>query len=616
VVAETYEAARAAAQRVKLDVRETKPSASFGDEGLRTRPLTEVNPRHKDPGVGDFDAAYAAAPVKMEAEYLTPIQHHNPIELFSTTCVWEGDRLTIHEPSAGVNMLKHGVATQLGVKPETIQVVSPYVGGSFGSKVSVTPRTVLTALVAKDLGRPVRCVLTREQGFTNGTHRAETRHKIRLACTADGKLTAYGHEGWEVTSRTDVYTVNGTENSVHMYAAPNITTRVHAVEADRNTPGFMRSPPEVPYIYALEVAMDEMAEKLGMDPVRFRQINDAQVSPMGKAYTSRSLNQCLDRGAAAFGWSKRDPRPGSMRDGDWLIGYGVAMATYPTALCATAVRVQVKPDGSALVEVAAHDIGTGAYGVAALTAAQELGLDIKAIRVSMGDSDLPPGPVAGGSNTTASVCNAIAVACARIREKLDVPAGASITTKLKGGAVEERIDWFPAGGPPSSAERRCSTRRPGVLGRRGRRQAALRLRGRVRRGPRQRAHQGDSRSPHHRRLRRGRIMNERTARSQLLGGMIWGIGSALHEYTEIDRRTAKYVNDNIAEYLIPVNADIPAVEIIMIPEEDRETNPLGIKGIGELANVGTPAAIANAVYHATGKRIRDLPIRIEDLLET
>ncbi len=615
VVAESYEAAREAANLVTFDIDEAKSSATFGDEGVTTYALAEKNKDWKDPVVGDAEAAFAQAEQKVEAEYFMPTQHHNPMELFSTTCHWEDERLIIHEPSAGVSVLKAGVSTQLGLKPENIDIISPYVGGSFGAKVTMTPRTSITALAARDVGRPVKCVLTRQQGFTQSTHRAETRHKVRLACDAAGKLTAYGHEAWEVTSRTDAYTVNGTENTIHMYAWPNATTKINVVEADRNTPGFMRSPPETPYIFALECAMDEMAEKMKIDPVEFRKLNDAQTTAYkNKAYTSRSLNQCLDKGAEAFGWSKRDPKVGSMRDGDWLIGYGVAMATYPTALSAAAVRIKVMADGNALVQVSAHDIGTGAYGVAAIVAAQELGLPIENVKVELGDSRLPPGPIAGGSNTTATISNAIAETCNRLRLKLGVKDGQSILPALKGlGAAEEQYNWAFEGAPPNAIETLYKGGAPfggAAYGDKlrfafGAEFVEVRINERTR----------EIRVPRITGVfAAGRIINANTARSQLLGGMIWGIGSALHEATEIDSRAAKYTNSNIAEYLVPVNADIPNVEIIMLPEEDRETNALGVKGIGELGNVGTAAAIFSAVYHATGKRVRDLPIRIESLL--
>ncbi|MBC7799770.1 MAG: xanthine dehydrogenase family protein molybdopterin-binding subunit, partial [Gemmatimonadaceae bacterium] len=582
----------------------------------RTRPLSALRPTFNDPELGNEKAAFAAAPIKVEEAYATPPQHQNPIELYSTTCVWSGERLTIHEPSAAVNMLKHGVAVQLGLAPDTIEVVSPYLGGMFGSKVTVTPRTAVVALAARDLGRTVKCVTTRAQGFTNAMNRAETRHRVRLSCGADGKLASYGHVGTELTSRTDMWAVNGTGTSALMYAWPAIDTRVLMAQADRNSTGFMRAPAETPYSFAVEVAMDELAEKAGIDPVEFRRTNDVQTSTFEpKAFTSRSLIECMDRGAAAFGWSARDPRPSSMRDGDWLIGYGMAMAYYPAGSMSTAIRLRVGPDGAALVQLSAHDIGQGTYTLLAAHAAEELGLDVGKVRVELGDTRLPPGGFVGGSVGTATYCNALAQACSNLRVRLGVAPGASIMTRMTGGgAVEEHLEWTPPGVDPAEGIAGNRVGLPGFAGGSsgkklrfafGAEFVEVRVHDRTReiRVPRITGA-----------FAAGRIMNARTARSQLMGGMIWGISSALHEAAEIDRRTAKYTNDNLAEYLIPVNADAPAVEVIMIPEEDSEVNALGIKGVAELGNVGTAAAISNAVYHATGMRVRDLPIRIENLL--
>lgn len=612
VVAESFEAAREASFLVRPDIAPRASAATFGDAGVTTRTVRSIDPNWRDPVVGDADRAFASAAHSVKQTYTTPTHHQNPIELPSTTCWWEGGRLIIHEPSAAVHVLRIGVATQLGIARDDVQVISPYVGGSFGAKVNTSGRTALLALAARDLGRPVRCVLTRTQSFTQTTHRAETRHEIRLACDRAGKLTGYGHEAWELSSRTDAYTVKGTETSVAMYGWPNATTRVNVSEADRDTPGFMRAPAEMPYLFALECAMDELAEKAETDPVRFRLLNDVQtVTYEKKRFTSRSLDKCLQAGAAAFGWDRRDPRPRSMRDGDWLVGYGVASGCLPTKFSPTAVRIRIA-DGTATLEVAAHEIGTGAMGMAATIASQELGLPLDRIRVEMGDTRLPIGPLAASSRSTAVLGNAIADACHRLRVRLGVADGASVVDALHGGAAEELLDWehpgaapgalasfyaggqAPAGGVQGEVlraafgaqfvevrvhRRTCEIRVPRIVGA----------------------------------FAAGRIINATTAHSQLMGGLIWGIGSALHEATDIDRRTARYVNDDLGEYLVPVNADTPSVEVIMIPEDDRDVNALGIKGVGELGIVGSAAAICNAVYHATGKRIRELPVTIEKL---
>ena len=394
VLANSYEVARDAANRVMVDYEIAQPSATFGSPGAAEQELASQNKRHDDPEVGDFAAAFAAAPVKVETSYSTPTQHHNPIELFATQCSWSGPQLTVHEPSQNLYGIKNGLAAQLGIDPAQVRVISPFIGGAFGSKGGLTQRTAIIAVAARKLGRPVKLVPTRAQGFTVSTYRAETRHKIKLGATPDGKLQALSHEGFEVTSRPDPYAVAGTDASTRLYACPNVASNVTIVRADRSTPGFMRAPAETPYFFALESAMDELAVALKMDPVELRRINDTMKEPIkGLPYTSRSLIPCFDQAAEAFGWSKRDPRPGSMRDGDWLIGWGCATSAYPTQMGAAAARVSLFPDGTARVETASHEIGNGIYTVVAQTAAERLGLPYEKITVLLGDTLLPPAPV-------------------------------------------------------------------------------------------------------------------------------------------------------------------------------------------------------------------------------
>ena len=419
VLANSYEVARDAANRVVVDYAVEAPAATFGSPGALDQELATQNKRHDDPKVGDFASAYAAAPVKIDAQYATPTQHHNPIELFATQCSWQGAQLTVYEPSQNVYGIKNGLAAQLGIAPSQIRVLSPYVGGAFGSKGGLTQRTAIVAVAARKLGRPVKLVPTRAQGFTISTYRAETQQRVRLAATRDGKLQALGHDGFEVTSRPDPYAVAGTDASTRMYACPNIASNVTIVRTDRSTPGFMRAPAETPYFFALESAMDELAVALEMDPVELRRVNDTTKEPIkGLPYTSRSLMPCFDQASAAFGWAKRDPKPGSMRDGEWLIGWGCATSAYPTQMAAAAARVSLFPDGTARVETAGHEIGNGAYTVVAQTAAERLGLPYEKVSVLLGDTDLPPAPVAGGSISTASVCSVVAQACDQIKARL------------------------------------------------------------------------------------------------------------------------------------------------------------------------------------------------------
>ena len=647
VLADSFEAAREAAYRVRVSYAAEAPTATFGSPGTTEDDATKVSERHREvPQAGDAEVALAAAEVLVDAEYGTPTQHHNPLELFCTTCVWSDGQLTIYEPSQFVYGLKNAVAQKLDIAPDKVRVVSPYVGGAFGSRGQMTPRTALVALAARKLNRPVKLVPTRDQGFTIATYRAETRHRVRLGARRDGKLVGYSHDGFEVSSRPDPYVVAGVNESAHLYAFGTVKSHVTIVHADRNTPGFMRSPPVVPYIYALETAMDELAVKLGMDPVELRRINDTATDPIrGKPYSSRSLMQCYDEAARAFGWSRRNPEIGAMRDGDWLIGWGCATAVYPTHVGTATARVRLLPDGKVRVQAAAHEIGNGIYTVLAQMASERLGVPLESVQVDVGDSNLPPAPVAGGSNTTASTCSAVLKACDAIREKLlraastanDSPLSgrptsdlrltdgravasdgaqeklADLMKRLGVGAIEEYAEFVPPGIKPEAIRslyegRGALTGGPAgdkLMYALGAEFVELRIHAATReiRVPRMVGA-----------FAAGRIMNPRTTRSQYLGGMIWGIGSALHEATEIDAVRARYVNDNFADYLIPVNADIGDVEIILVPEEDEHVNPAGVKGLGELANVGTAAAVSNAIYHATGRRIRQLPIRIEDLL--
>jgi xanthine dehydrogenase YagR molybdenum-binding subunit len=598
------------------------------------------------PQAGDAASAIAGADVVLDAEYATPTQHHNPIELFTTTCAWTGDQLTIYEPSQFVYGLKNSVAERLGIEPEKVRAVSHYAGGAFGSKGAMTPRTAMIALAAKRLNRPVKLVPTRAQGFTIATYRAETRHHIRLGARRDGKLIGYFHEGWEISSRPDPYVVAGMEDTAQLYAYGAVTTKVNLVHADRNTPGYMRSPPVVPYVYALESAMDEMAIKLGMDPIEFRRVNDTMTSPIGgKPYSSRSLMQCYDQAAAAFGWHSRKPQPRSMRDGDWLIGFGCATALYPTHVGPAAARVRLMPNGDVRVQTAAHEIGNGVYTVLAQVAAERLGVNLGSVRVEVGDSRFPPAPVAGGSNTTASTCSAVLKTCDAIRSKLFNAAVAAQEGPLAGrsadaltlndgkvvaadgagekiedvfkhlgvSSIEEYVEFIPPGLEPKAMSSLYAGTYTSTGGSHG--EKIMYAMGAEFVEVRVHASTCEIRVP---RIvgafAAGRLMNTRTVRSQLMGGMIWGISSALHEATEIDVKRARYVNDNLADYLVPVNADVKQVEVILVSEIDHDVNPAGVKGLGELANVGTAAAIANAVYQATGKRIRQLPIRIESLL--
>ncbi len=645
VVAETFEAAREAAHAIGVEYDAEAPSATFGSPGAEEE-VREPG-EHEDFAIGDADAAFAGAAVRIDGRFGTPTQHHNPIELFTTTCTWHDGSLTVYEPSQFVHGLRGSLAKQLHLDPKRIRVVARHVGGAFGSKGIPSARTAWIAVAARRLNRPVKLVATRGQGYTIATYRAETRHHIRLGAARDGRLVSFRHEGWEVSSRPSDYNVSGTETTARMYACPNILTRVNIVHTDRNTPGFMRAPPDVPYMFPLEVAMDELAEALGMDPVELRRINDTPTDPVtGRFFSSRPLMRCFDAASERFGWAQRTPQPRSMRDGDWLVGWGCAAAAYPANIGAGAARVLLGPDGQATVQIAAHDIGNGSHTIIAQVAAERLGLRLEAVTVQLGDSDLPPAGLAAGSSHASGICHAVARACEDVRARIALaattsnagpfagrdPATLSLAkgelcgedggaeplhealARVTGGALEAYAENVPKGLPPDSVGKLYSGQM-GISRGNQREDLTAYAFGAQFVAVRVHARTGETRvSRAVGAFAAGRIINPRTAHSQLMGGMIWGISSALHEATEIDTRAARYVNDNIAEYLIPVNADVRTIDVIVVPEQDEAVNPLGMKGIGEIGVVGMNAAIANAVYHATGRRIRDLPIRIEDLL--
>jgi len=627
VVADTFEAAELAASRVTVEYSRQPPTANFDSPGTSQMDAAgKVALLDEDPCTGDFAKAFKAAAVRIEADYETPQQTHNPIELFSTTAAWSEDVLTIYEPTQSLYGFRAEIAHQLGMDIAKVRVISPYVGGGFGSKGPSTPRSALVALAAKRLGVPVRCVVSRSQAFTTMPYRAPTRHHVKLGATSEGKLQAYSHDAWELTSRVDNYAVGGTDTTARMYAYGAVATHVRLVKADRQTPAYMRSPPELPYMFALESALDELAHELGMDPVELRLRNDTQKDPIsGKRFSSRHLRECFEKGAKEFGWSKRNPLPRSTRQGDWLIGLGCATAVYPTNVAVATARVRLDATGDVRVQSASQEIGTGIRTVAGQMAAEQLGVPFENVSVEMGDSALPAAPVSGGSNSTASVCSAVLRACEKIRARLQKAAGSSATPSLKSlpqlfkklgvGVIEEYGEFVPEGVPPEALQKLYTGQTTMVSG--SERKQAMFAFGAEFVEVRINARTREIRVP---RLlgvfAAGRIMNTRTARSQLMGGLIWGMSSALHEATEIDPRTARTVNRDLQDYLVPVNADVEQVDVIMLPEVDDAVNPAGIKGIGELGNVGTNAAVANAVFHATGVRIRTLPIRLEKLLTT
>ena len=614
VVAETILAAREAAKLLRFEYAPEDPAALIDAEGVSR----EENP---DRAVtkGDFAATFEQASAKVDAEFETAANVHNAMELFATTAQWQGDRLTVWVPSQWVRGFQVGIANSLGLDESQVEVICPFVGGGFGGKGSLYTFTPLVAAAARDLGRPVKLYVTREEGFTTASFRAETRQRVRIGANGDGLISAFSHEGEELTSRADNYSVAGQDITCRMYRADAIETKLTTVHADRQTPGFMRAPAEVPYFVGLEIAMDELARETGVDPVELRVRNDIDAEPVdGVPYTSRSLVECYRAGAEAFGWDRYDPAVGAMNDGEWEVGWGVATATYPTQMSPCTVRLHLDVSGEAWVQVASHDVGTGAYTVIAQAAAEALGTEVSKVRVELGDSRLPPGTISGGSVSTASNVSAIMKAARQMRERLGVPEGEPIDfeeafANYGQAGIEEYAEWVPPGAEKDSVKTLYNGTVKIVGGAAEDYTAfafgAIFSEVRINRWTR------EIRVPRMvGAFAAGRIMNAKTAMSQYLGGMVWGVGHALQEAVEIDPRTGAYMNDNIGEYIVPVNADVPDMQAIIVPEVDDKVNPAGVKGIGEIGIVGVGASIANAVHHATGTRLRHVPIRIEDLL--
>ena len=600
VAAESLEAAAEGAEKLVVRYEHEAGVWELNNPKVVSRRLSHLQPKHKDRVKGDFAAALDAGKFVIDEVYETPIQHHNPIELFTTTCIWDGPRLTVYEPTRYVTGVKFGLAQQLGMEPENIRVIAKFLGGHFGSKLGLPQYTALTALAAKRIGRPLTLATTRSECFTVANHRPDTRHRIRLATDADGKLMALGHEATSSTSRFDNFLMEGCDVTSALYACPNIETRELSAQVDRNTPGPMRAPPEVPYLFALESAVDELAIKANLDPIEWRRRNLTNEDPItGKKFTSHLLMRCFDEGSQIFNWQRRNSNVGSLRNGDWLIGLGCATAARPVKI--GPVTVRIKRSGEHVsVETAHHEIGNGLYTILAMAAADGLNVPMENVKVKLGDTNLPAAGVSGGSATTTTLINAVAQGC---------------TTMKANNQSEILVEYVPPSTPPDKAAAAIEQLRHGHQALSGSSEKLSWTFGA------QFAEVHIHSQTCEMRVAKlvgvfaaGRLINPLTAHSQATGGMIWGLSSALLEASEIDSKTGLYINDNLADYLVPTNADVAEVIAKFIEDDDREVNPEGIKGIGEIGIIGVNAAIANAVYNATGKRVRSLPIKIEDLL--
>ncbi|BBH69062.1 xanthine dehydrogenase [Actinoplanes sp. OR16] len=580
VVAGTLEEARRAAQTVQLDIEVLPHDAVLRPDHPDLYTPQQVNPAFPaTTSAGDVEAALSDSEVSVDVVYETPALHNNPMEPHATIARWDGDSLTVHDS----NQHPSGIAATLAeaFSVERVRVITEHVGGGFGSKGTARPNAVLAAMAARVVERPVKIALPRQQMFSIVGHRTPTIQRIRLGATTDGVLTAIDHQATSQTSRLLEFAEQTAVSTRHMYAAPNRHTTHRLLRLDMPTPRWMRAPGEAPGMFALECAMDELAEKLGMDPIELRIRNEPDAEPeSGTPFTSRHYVDCLRRGAQRFGWEGRDPRPRRRREGDWWIGTGVAGATYPTMAQPSTARVRKRDDGRFEVSIGAADIGTGARTILTQIAADALSTDASAIDIRIGDSSLPKASVAGGSSGSASWGWAVTGAC---RELLASGGDEAVfdTTDL--------IQQQETDGRHAFGAHFAEVRVDAVTGE----VRVSRMLGM---------------------FAAGRILNPRTARSQFLGGMIMGMGMALHEEGVLDPAFGEWVNHDLAEYHIPAHADVEHLEADWLDEHDDQINPMGSKGIGEIGIVGSPAAIVNAVWHATGIRVRDLPVRLDKLL--
>ncbi len=630
VLAEDWETARFAASLVQVEyeavphvtdlMQRLDAAVALGDDAFA---LTPAKPR------GDAEAALAKAEVRHAADYSLAIEHHNPMELYAATAIWEGDgKLTVHDKTQGIQNVQRYLCGVFSLKADQVRVLSPFMGGGFGSGLRPQFEAVLAALGALALKRPVRVVLARDQMYALG-YRPGTIERVALGARGDGVLEAVQHEAVAMTSQFEDFARKDTIWSGVLYKSPNARYAHKLVRLDVPTPCDMRAPGAASGVYALECAMDELAVALKLDPLELRTRNYSDVDQnAGTPFTSNELRKCYSEGAERFGWSKRKPEPRSMRDGTELIGWGMASGVWEALQTPAAARITLSANGHAEVACAASDIGTGTYTIMAQVAADMLGLPIDNISIRIGDSTLPHAPVEGGSWLATSVSHAIVAAATAVRKTLvdlankapgsplagvspedamlsdgkivsnaDAGRAVPIVDAMRHGGVDRIVEEHTAQFKDNSAY--ASNTHSAVF-------AEVRV---------------DEQLGVVRVTRvvnavaAGRILNPKTARSQIIGGIVWGIGMALHEETLIDHAFGRVMTANLADYHVPVHADVPELEVIFVGETDTILNPLGIKGVGEIGIVGVAAAIANAIYHATGKRVRDLPITIDKLMQ-
>jgi xanthine dehydrogenase YagR molybdenum-binding subunit len=630
-VADTLERAAQAARLVRVIYAPADATLDFDVAKARAYAPPKANREPADLSRGDVAAGFAAATTKVGAVYTTPVEHHNPMEPHATIAAWNGDALTVHDATQNVGGVKTTLARIFGIAPENVTVIDPFVGGGFGCKGSAWSHVALAAMTARVVGRPVKLVLERPQMFGPVGNRPRTEQTVALGADVSGALTAVYHATISETSALEDWVETSSLPARMLYACPNNTSTHRLARLNIATPTFTRAPGEASGNFALESAMDELAVALKLDPLELRLRNYAEQDPSkGKPFSSKSLRECYRQGAERFGWQRRPAMAGTMRDGRWRFGYGMATATYPANRSAAEALVRLLPDGSAIVRSATHDLGTGTYTVMSQVAADAIGIPVARVRFELGDSRFPKAPGAGGSQSAASVAPAVHAAGLAMRKKLvdlavadaqsfayrsdvaqlTVEDGWLRSTALGASSRGEPITALlaRAGGVPLET---IAEAKPGPE----REQFSMHSFGAVFAEVRVDATLGVVRVPRITAVYGvGTVLNAKTARSQMLGGIVWGVGMALFEESVRDARDGRIVNGNLAEYHVPVNADIGSIDVAFVPESDPYVNSLGVKGIGEIGITGVPAAIANAVFNATGKRVRDLPITLDKLI--
>ncbi len=605
VVAESFEAAQEGADRIRIQYEEEAPLCSFLDNLAEARKPTSSLGEPIIVIDGDPEGALARAEKKSDETYSTPLENHHPMEMQSTLAEWRGDEIFVEEPSRYVQGVKRNLAQLFGLPDNNVHVRSKFVGGAFGSKGSVRPHIALAVMCARQTGRPVKLLLTRRQvTFTSG-HRPDTQQRVALGSSGDGRLASIIHEGFSSCSETDPFIEPFTTLTARLYAAPNRALAQKMVFLNINQPTNMRGPGETTGMYALEAAMDELAHALSLDPLELRRRNEPATEPMtGRTFSCRRLMECIDQGAATFGWDKRRQTPGTWREGNLLIGHGYASTTYPLKGSPCRVRCRVRSDGAILIESSTHDFGNGIATTARQIAAEALGASYDDITFNYADSDLPPAMQTGGSTTTMWIGSGTKEACEQVLAELRGLGATAVSGDNGFAAVLKRagrdqVEATAVAGPDKAKAKKFAMNTFG-------------------------AHfcevavDAETGVVQVRRflsvLNCGRIINPKLAKSQYIGAVTMGIGMALMESNELDPRNGMWINAELADYHVPVYADTHSMEVIWLEEPDLIANPLGSKGIGEMGLVGTAAAIANAVFNATGKRVRDLPVTPDKLL--